>query len=275
MRPLIGLSSSCLVSSESDRLGLKRYAVPAYYVQRVEEAGGLPVLLPTQPAERAAEVLQRLDGLLLTGGADVDPDLYGRPPHARLGEVDRARDLWEMALVRAAQRAQQPILAICRGMQVVNVTFGGALIQDIPSEVRDAIQHDQVTTSLEQASHSVRIEGGTALAGLAGALSARVNSYHHQAIDKPAEGFRATAWTSDGVVEAMEAVEGPFFQCVQWHPERLVGDPLTRALFSAFVAAARPLSTPTAAPLAAPAPAAPGAAPGAGGRKGGKAASPR
>lgn len=269
MRPLIGLSTSSLVSLQSDEPGLRRYAVAQYYVRGVEEAGGLPVLLPSLAPERAAEVLQRLDGLVLTGGADVDPDLYGRAAHPRLGPVDRPRDLFEIALLKAARRAGQPIFAICRGMQVANVAFGGALVQDIPSQHKDAIQHDQQTISIEHASHTVRIEGGSALAGLAGALNVRVNSYHHQAIEQPAEGFRATAYASDGIVEAMEAVDGPFFQCVQWHPERLVGDPLSRALFSALVAAARPLMGP---PAAAQPPAAPSALPA---RKPGRAGSPR
>lgn len=253
MRPLIGLSCSTLVSAERDEPGLKRFGLAAFYVQRVEEAGGLPVVLPTLAPERAEEVLQRVDGLLLSGGADVDPDLYGAAPHPRLGPVDRPRDLFEIALLRAARRAGLPVLAICRGMQVANVAFGGTLIQDLPSQRPDALGHDQRTLELTQTSHPLRLEPGTLLSDWAGATTARVNSYHHQAVDRLAEGFRITARTPDGLIEGMEQPEGAFFQCVQWHPERLAGDALTRLLFQRFVEASRPLhqaspSEPEAAP---------------------------
>lgn len=269
MRPLIGLSCSTLISSEHDRLGMKRYAIPAFYVARVEEAGGLPVLLPTAVPERASEVLQRLDALLLSGGADLDPDLYGQPPHPRLGEVDRPRDLYEIALVKAARRAGLPILAICRGMQVVNVAYGGTLIQDLPSQRKEAAQHEQVTVEITQTGHAVRIEPGTQFHALAGSDQARVNSYHHQAVDRMAEGFRATAYAPDGVLEAMEHPEGPFFQCVQWHPERLAGDPVSRGLFEAFIRAARPLAT-AQAPSAGERPVSPSAAAPVAARRGSK-----
>lgn len=262
MRPLIGLSCSTLISNESDRLGMKRFAVPAFYVSRVEEAGALAVLLPSGSPEAAAEVVQRLDGLLLSGGADVDPDLYGQVPHARLGEVDRARDLFEMALIQAARRVGLPILAICRGMQVANVTYGGTLVQDVATQIAGSMQHDQHTTELTQTGHGVKLEPGTALHALAGANQVRVNSNHHQAVDRLAEGFRVTARAADGVVEAMEHVEAPFFQCVQWHPERLAGEALTRSLFQAFVKAAQPLARATGGSASAShEPTAPGAAP--------------
>jgi len=240
MRPLIGITTSTQVSDDPTRLGMRRYALPAYYVARVEEAGGLPVLLPNVPAEQAAGFVARLDGLMLSGGVDVDPDCYGAPPHAKLGEVDPTRDRFEIAAVKAARRAGLPILAICRGMQVANVAFGGTLVQDIPSQVEKAFKHEQSTTDLEQHSHAVAIVAGSALHKLAGAPQVRVNSFHHQAVERMAEGFRVTATAGDGVIEAMEHAESPFFQCVQWHPERLVGDALTRALFTAFVDAARP-----------------------------------
>jgi putative glutamine amidotransferase len=171
---------------------------------------------------------------------DVDPHAYGAEPHPRLGEVDPARDRFEIALVRAARAAGLPIFGVCRGMQLVNVAFGGTLVQDIPAQVPGAIRHDQTTVDLHQPSHGVALAEGTQLRALVGGGSARVNSFHHQAVERMAEGFRATARSSDGVLEAMEHESGPFFQCVQWHPERLADDPVTRALFQAFVAAARP-----------------------------------
>lgn len=240
MRPLIGITTSTQVSDDPTRLGMRRYALPAYYVARVEEAGGLAVLLPNAPPAEAPGYVERLDGLLLSGGVDVDPHEYGAEPHAELGEVDPARDAFEVAAVRAARTAKKPIFAICRGMQLANVAFGGTLLQDIPSQVTGALRHEQSTTDLEQPSHRVELEPGSTLVRLAGATQVRVNSFHHQAVERMAPGFRPTARARDGVVEGMESVEGPFFQCVQWHPERLVGDVLTRALFQAFVEAARP-----------------------------------
>ncbi|MFM8979366.1 MAG: gamma-glutamyl-gamma-aminobutyrate hydrolase family protein [Planctomycetia bacterium] len=239
MRPLIGITTSTHVCSDQGPQGLKRFALPAYYVARVEEAGGLPLLLPNAAAGEADAYVARLDGLLLSGGVDVDPQAYGAEPHPRLGEVDPARDAFELALVRAAREARRPIFAICRGMQLANVAFGGTLVQDIPSEVPGAFRHSQSTTDMEATSHRVALEPGTGLSRLAGADEVRVNSFHHQSVARVAPGFRVTARAGDGVIEAMEHVEGPFFQCVQWHPERLVRDTLTGTLFSTFIEAAR------------------------------------
>lgn len=239
MRPLIGITTSTHVCGDQGPAGLRRFALPAYYVARVEEAGGLPLLLPSTGPEGAAAYVARLDGLLLSGGVDVDPQAYGAEPHARLGEVDPARDAFELAVVRAAREAGRPILGICRGMQLANVAFGGTLVQDIPSELPGAFRHAQSTTDMEATSHRVQLEAGTGLRRLAGADEVRVNSFHHQSMACVAPGFRVTARAGDGVIEAMEHVEGPFFQCVQWHPERLVRDGLTRTLFGAFIEAAR------------------------------------
>jgi putative glutamine amidotransferase len=238
VRPLIGISTSTLVSSEPSRLGMRRFALPTYYVSRVEEAGGVPVMLPYATPEVAEALVQRLDGVLLSGGVDVDPAAYGAEPHARLGEVDLARDTFELALVKAAHAAGRPVLAICRGMQLANVAFGGTLVQDIDSQVAGALRHEQNTTDIEQPSHSVTIEPGTELARLAGGSRVRVNSFHHQSVERLAPGFRITARAADGVIEAMEHEGRPWFQCVQWHPERLPTDALTHALFASFVQAA-------------------------------------
>jgi putative glutamine amidotransferase len=249
MRPLIGITCSTLHAPEPERAGMKRFAVPSFYVTRVEEAGGIPVVLPSVAPEQAGDFVARLDGVLLSGGADVDPHAYGAEPHPKLGEVDLARDRFEIALVKAARTAGLPVFGVCRGMQVANVAFGGTLVQDIPAQVPAAIQHTQSTVDLHQPSHAVTLVPGTHLHALVGAGSARVNSFHHQCVDRMADGFRVTARSSDGVLEAMEHVDGAWFQCVQWHPERLASDPVTRSLFRAFVEAA------SHAPAAAPAPA--------------------
>lgn len=238
MRPVIGITTSTLqgravASSEQPRFGLY-----CNYVERVQEAGGLPLMLPSVLPGEAASYVARLDGLLLSGGVDVDPSEYGVAPHPRLGEVDKARDAFELALVRAAHAAHLPILAICRGMQVANVAFGGTLVQDIPSELPGAGVHSPAGTAPSDASHPVRLEAGTGLQRLAGEDEVVVNSFHHQSVQRVAPLFRITARAQDGVVEGMEALGGAFFQCVQWHPERLGAEALTRSLFREFMAEA-------------------------------------
>jgi putative glutamine amidotransferase len=239
MRPLIGITCSTIAATEPERAGMMRFAVPSFYVARVEEAGGIPVVLPSVAPEQAVDYVARVDAVLLSGGPDVDPHAYGAEPHPRLGEVDVTRDRFEIALVKAARTAGLPVFGVCRGMQLANVAFGGSLIQDIPAQVPAAIQHDQTTVDLHQPSHVVTVVPGTQLHGLVAAVTARVNSFHHQAVDRMAEGFRVTARSSDGLLEAMERTDGPWFQCVQWHPERLANDPVTRSLFRAFVEAAQ------------------------------------
>ena len=232
-KPRIAVTCSSLVKDD----GARRMNVPEPYVRRVEEAGGLPILLPICDPARAPEYLSLCDGLLVIGGDDVDPALYGEEPHPDLGPVDRARDDFEIALIRAASAGRVPTLGICRGVQVMNVALGGTLHQHVPAEVPDAIAHGGGYDDL----HEIAVAKGCRLAAVVGESRLAVNSHHHQAIDRPAKGLVVTARAPDGVIEGAEAPGHPFLVGVQWHPERMHAES-TRRLFRAFVEAARSAS---------------------------------
>jgi len=189
------------------------------YVRSVEQSGAVPVVLPPVTPDDAPALLDRLDGIVLSGGVDVDPALYGQEPHPRLGRVNRRRDDFELALVREALRRDVPILAICRGHQVLNVATGGTLIQDIASEVVRGGVHDYRRERWEKA-HEVNILPGTRLREILGADRVSVNSFHHQAVAKLGRALRISAVASaDEIVEAIEAPDRRFAIGVQWHPE--------------------------------------------------------
>lgn len=237
-RPVIGISCSTLVLT--GMRGVPRFALSEFYVRCVLDAGGLPLLLPNIGPELAASYLSRIDALLLSGGLDVDPEYYDEEPKPLLGNIDQVRDRYELALARGAHAAGMPLLAICRGVQILNVAFGGNLIQDIPSEVKDPVKHEQNALRQDALSHHVSLVPGTRIHGMAGGMDQiRVNSFHHQSVKDPAEGFEVTARTRDGVVEALEDPQHPFCLGVQWHPERLPENDFTRSIFQHFVEAAR------------------------------------
>jgi putative glutamine amidotransferase len=185
--------------------------------------------------------VERIDGLVLTGGADVGPALYGATPHHKLGVVSEARDAWEIALVHAARRENLPLLAICRGAQILNVALGGTLIQDLPSQQPSEINHDP-DEPRNTRTHSVELPTETRLARAVGLTRFEVNSVHHQAIERVADELRIVAVAPDGVIEAVETAADSPWWCigVQWHPEDLAGadEPWDRHIFSAFASAA-------------------------------------
>lgn len=232
MKPVIGLT--CSTTEESETRSVRRYSCPEPYVRRVEEAGGVPILLPTADPSRVPEILALVHGVILIGGDDVDPTLYGEKPHRKLGPVDRARDEFEIAIARRAADDGLPAFGICRGCQVMNVALGGTLIQDIPSDVADCLPH----SGRYDATHDATVTSGTRLHRVLGRKSVAVNSHHHQSVGSPAEGFDVTARTADGVIEAAELPGHAFFLGVQWHPERMPASDATKRLFRAFLAAA-------------------------------------
>lgn len=202
-------------------------ALERSYIDAVAAAGGLPFVLPVLDPAQAAAVVSNLDGLLLTGGGDVDPAWYGAAPSPHLGIVDRAHDAWELALLRAAMEAGKPVLGICRGLQLMNVALGGTLVQHLP-EITD-LGHCAKEGSGAHV-HDVRVAPGSSLRRVAGGADLLgVNSLHHQAISQLADGLVAVAWAEDGIVEA---AEGPRLLGVQWHPELLADEPAHAALFS-------------------------------------------
>ncbi len=231
MRPWIGIT--CGFDPDEQQLRLN-----APYQQAVEAAGGVPVLLGASP-DLAGELLSRLDGLLFTGGADLDPALYGRDPAAGLGGVSPKRDAFEIALVREAYRAGVPTLGICRGCQLLAAAGGGTLFQDLPSERPGSLKHFQESPRSHR-SHAVDLVTGTYLADLIGQRQIKVNSFHHQAVHTLPEGTVLAATAPDGVVEAFEDPRHPHWLAVQWHPEGLWrDDPAALALFRSLVEAAK------------------------------------
>ena len=212
------------------------------YSEAVEAAGGLPVHLSLIPKSNyVGEVLDALDGVLLPGSpSDVDPLRYGHEPHRRLGAVHPLRDATDALVLAEVERRRMPLLAICFGLQIWNVARGGTLIQDIQSEMPEAIKHEQGAPKGRR-SHRVRLLADSALAALAGGESALVNSHHHQAIQTVGEGLRASAWTADGLIEALEENGSDRWALgVQWHPEmEWEPDYFSVNLFNSFVEAAR------------------------------------
>ncbi|MEW5725289.1 MAG: gamma-glutamyl-gamma-aminobutyrate hydrolase family protein [Thermodesulfobacteriota bacterium] len=241
-RPLIGIT--CYFGTGPDWISQAPHRpldlIYRDYPRGIEAAGGAPVLIPT-PADHdtAASVLERFDGLLLSGGLDVSPRLYGEAPRPGLGEINYERDLFELDLIRRAVDLGLPILGICRGLQILNVFFGGTLYQDLLSQVEHPLAHQQKAPKHVN-THQVALARESRLFELAGAASFWVNSGHHQAIKELAPGLLAAARSSDGVVEAVEKPDHPFLLAVQWHPEATFSqDPTSQKVFHAFIAAAR------------------------------------
>lgn len=234
MNPLIGIT--CSIDEQADRLQLN-----ATYLEAIEAAGGTPVLLAGGTAT-ALEVILRLDGILFTGGVDLDPAYFGEGPLPGLGEVSPRRDSFEVELCRAAYRAGVPSLGICRGCQLMAVALGGDVYQDLSSQRSDTLQHVQ-RAPRQHRSHSIAVTPGSRLATIAGQESLRVNSFHHQAVRRLPEGATVSAIAPDGVVEAFEDRGHPFWLGVQWHPEGLWReDEAAMALFRSLVGAAQEVS---------------------------------
>jgi putative glutamine amidotransferase len=234
--PLIGITTSVTV----DKIPERAY-VNGTYIRAVQEAGGIPLLLtPHFTPEVQAALWQRLDGLILTGGGDIEPSRFGEARHPAVDDVSPARDDLEIGLTQRALSDDVPLFAICRGIQVLNVALGGTLVQDIASEWPGALVHSQKAPRHE-ATHPVKVMGeGTRLGRVLGSLEVDVNSMHHQAIKRLGDGLREVAWAPDGIVEGVEMAGDRFVLGVQWHPEELVGhDQAARNLFSAIVDAAR------------------------------------
>ncbi len=213
------------------------YALRANYTDAITATGGLAVALPHDPALTDA-MLDRLDGLVVTGGAfDVDPALYGAADVHATVTLKQRRTEAELALVRGALARDMPVLGICGGQQLLAVALGGTLIQHIPDSIPDALEHEQ-TNPRDQPGHSVAVTPGTMLAQIVGSPQMDVNSAHHQAVATPGPHAVVNAVAPDGVVEGVEDPRRRFCLGVQWHPEFLI-DPGDTRIFAAFIAAAR------------------------------------
>ena len=238
MRPLIGVFTSERHAGQLATLQRCDESAPATelrlgmpYLRAIELGGGIPVVLAPETPEAADAVLDRLDGLCLAGGPDLDPLAYGDGArHARLGPTDRVVDAAEVALARGADARNMPLLGICRGLQAMNVARGGTLHQHVD-------EHRQ-TTPAPEALHPVDVLAGSLLAGLTGASVLEVNSFHHQAACSLGAGLTVSATAADGTVEALEDRSRPFFLGVQWHAEGMVERAEQLALFAALAEAA-------------------------------------
>ncbi len=234
--PLIGVSTSITVGASPERA-----YVNSTYLHAVQQAGAVPVPLPPQLSAASLQRLgAELDGLLLTGGGDMDPALWGEAPHPKLYDVAPSRDTLETSALHLALGRSLPVLAVCRGLQVLNVALGGTLYQDVATEPGTQLPHSQKEPR-DQPTHKVKVASGSRLAETLGADELEVNSMHHQAIHRLGRGLTAVAWAPDQLVEGAEWDDpARFVLGVQWHPEELVGhsEP-ARRLFSALVAAAR------------------------------------
>ncbi len=234
-RPTIGIT---LAFDAEDPV---HYTLRHDYVKSVKLAGGLPIVLPpTGPAD-VPDLLAHVAGLVLTGGSDLDPAFYGAPPHPKLGAVIRERDEFEIALCREALARDLPVLAICRGCQVLNVATGGTLVQDIPSEIAGVVDHDPTAERWETA-HEVRVLRGTKLREILGKDSVAVNSFHHQSVGRVGNALVVSARSeADDVIEAIEAPDHRFALGVQWHPEGFWREEEGfHSLFDALVRASSP-----------------------------------
>ena len=232
-RPVIAITATARSETDTDPV---RVRLNAAYVDAVSRAGGLPLIAPPTDPDAAPELVASVNGLLLTGGEDVDPTWYGAAAHSRLGRVTAIRDGWEIALTRAAAARRLPVFAVCRGIQVLNVALGGTLLQDIPSDWPGALRHEQEEGRGDR-THPVRLAAGSRLATILG-RDPMVNSMHHQAIDTGATALTVVGTSPDGIIEAVESADAGWWAVgVQWHPEELDGADLR--LFAAFVAAAR------------------------------------
>jgi len=226
MKPIIGITSRY---SSNDN----RYNLPDAYPKAIQRNGGTPVIIPPLYNAEYQQLYDLVDGLLFTGGPDVDPMHYGEQPMPKQGWIEPMRDEFELKLAHIALEGPKPFLGICRGLQLLNVAAGGTLIQDIGSQVTSPIKHRQEAKAWH-GTHHVELEPGSKIYEVLGERKVVVNSFHHQACKDPGPGFKATGWAQDKVIEVIEYDSPVWKLCVQWHPEHM-DNPLMNKLFKAFI----------------------------------------
>lgn len=238
-RPVIGISTNLMTIAEGPFTNLQRLAVNRGYTDSIEKAGGIPLLLPILSDRKAVDqMLGIVDALLFTGGQDVHPSYYSEEPHALLGETAKERDEHEIYLMQKVHSKNKPILAICRGLQLLNVAFGGTLYQDISQCSGSKPIHSQESEP-HAGTHHVSLMPDTKLHTIFGKLSICINSFHHQAIRHLAPTFAVSATSEDGLIEGISKEDAHWVVGVQWHPETMTeAQPEMRKLFEAFVLAA-------------------------------------
>ncbi|HSP21624.1 MAG TPA: gamma-glutamyl-gamma-aminobutyrate hydrolase family protein [Planococcus sp. (in: firmicutes)] len=233
MKPIIGITAS-------KELGKEQYTIEQADTDAILQAGGLPIMLPHLLEEKDIDqIANRIDGLFAAGGYDIDPTLFGEEPHPNLGVIIPSRDAFELALIKKVLELGKPILAVCRGAQILNIAVGGDMYQDISTQKEgDLLQHQQKAPKFH-GSHFVHIPEGSLLQRLAGTTQLKVNSRHHQANRMVPESFLVSGTASDGVIEAIESKEHHFVLGLQWHPENMAiaGDGPSMGIFRGFIEA--------------------------------------
>lgn len=236
MKPIIGITSFF------EKKNSRKYVQLSYdYVKTINTAGGIPLILPIITEEELLyDYINIIDGLLLSGGEDLLPLLYGENPIDKVDAICCDRDECEMALFKKAYEKQIPILGICRGMQLMNVALGGTLYQDINKQIENSLGHCPQESIADQLYHRVKIDAGSKLYNIFGKKDIEVNSFHHQSLKDIGKGLKATAYSHDGIVEGVESLERDFLIGVQWHPEKLADKySVFGNIFKTFIKACR------------------------------------
>ena len=228
MKPIIGISSS---------LNEHVLSVPIDYINAITKFGGVPIILPNLQEDAIESIVELLDGLLLTGGGDIDPTLFNEEPHQNLGTITPERDEFEIAIIQKMMKLNKPIFGICRGLQILNIAIGGDMYQDIYMQSQNnLLQHTQFAPR-SHTSHFVHVIEGSKLGDIVQVEKFKVNSFHHQAVRKIPTDFKASAIASDGIIEAFESMNHKFVMGLQWHPECLLSknDHASIAIFETFI----------------------------------------
>lgn len=223
MTPLIGITTGEIINKDEPWSPIT-YGQSHTYSDAIIRANGIPLLIPiTDNTDVLEQLYQKLDGLLFAGGNDIDPNLYGEQPGSYTCHVSNKRDTQEMLLIRWALRDKKPILAICRGMHLLNVIKGGSLYQDIATQIPDATDHEHSSSEkdVQHIAHTLRINHNSKLARIIESHTIKTNTHHHQAIKDIADGIRACAWSEDGIIEAVEGIDSHYLFGFQCHPESL------------------------------------------------------
>ena len=236
MKPIIGISAGKTLNNQQ----ISQINLNENYILAIQAAEGIPFIIPTGISQLEIEqIINRLDAILLSGGGDIETSIYNGMPNSKVTNVDPARDNLELFLARLAYKLQKPLLGICRGCQVMNAAFGGTLYSDIPSQYETSIRHDcypGIARDFE--AHSIEVAKDSKLQNFFFGNGLKVNSLHHQGINQLADIFTAVAHSPDGLIEAVEAFDHPFYIGVQWHPEWMLTSPSMQNLFLEFGRAA-------------------------------------
>ena len=235
--PLIGITAG----HSKNKHGHPQIHLLRTYVDATIRAGGVPVIIPPELTEKGWKLLyEKLDGIIFSGGADVDPEIFNGEAHLMVYGIDHERDSLEIPLILHTIEDKKPFFAICRGFQVLNVALGGTLYTHISDQLEDSLRHDTPSEEPRNSlAHEIKVEEGSRLAEILGTPILKVNSWHHQGVKNIPPQLKITAHASDGLVEAMELPDHPFAIAVQWHPEWMPDDEAMNALFTSFIEASK------------------------------------